>query len=149
MTASTQDKINAYKAEARALAMGLFKGKDWAEVGPKFDDMFARIDQEPEEVKRGLAEVAVNSMDEAIKLVVKTPKLVFNMFKGKAESKIPRNMKQSKRNIAQVEGYYTGPNMPPRVAFYFAAIKNLPDYDDGNPKAVVQGIRDAYNRFKR
>ncbi len=148
MTQSSAEKIEAYKQEAETYGKMMFKGKSWDEVEPLFLDMFERIDQEPDDVKAGVAELAVNLMDKAIGIVGGMPGFAYKMTSGLIKKRLPTDMTLSKANIDKVESY-AGRNVSPRVAFYFSAIKQLPDNSPDNPKQVVDQIRTAYKQFKR
>ncbi len=139
----TDQKINAYYKEMKSFRNKVALGTKWEDIEPEFNDLHARLEQEPDEVQAGVAVKGMELAELAITLYGSMPGLVFNMAAKRLAKSMPTDLKTTKRSMDSVEKAI-GDQMSPRIVFYYNAVRAMPDNDPANPTEILRVMREAY-----
>ncbi|GEM_PF-2881090 len=140
---SDLDKIKSYTKELEKMRNMAVMGKAWEDIEPIFNNFNDRINSENEAVQLGVALNGQSIAETGISLYGKMPKFAFNLVASKMEKSMPTDLTNTKKSMDDVSKAL-GKQISPRVAFYYKAVRQLPDNDPGNPKAMLKAMRDAY-----
>lgn len=150
MTQSVEDKVKFYVEELHFLGLLAMTGEPWPEVKEAYIYCYNKLESESEEVRSKVALAQIEAAEKAIELQGQTSKSQYKFGLKLAERKLPSDLSIVKRGIEFIEKN-AGDKIPPRIAFHYSAIKNLPDDHPENVKKMAKSMREVSKKrlFKK